>query len=354
MIRTKIGLDWDDVISPFVRHAAAVHNMDHPNGLQIKEDDIKSWGKDGSPAIEAIYPYYNDERSYNMQTVTKEAVEFIRKLQEIADVYIVTAVGPQFMSLRAKQIFQSIPDFPADHILMGAAKHLVKLDIHLDDGPHNILKSGATYPVLFRKPWNQKLSGVLAVNTYDEFLTLVEQIQKGIIEKNTIPKDPCVYAIVGPSGSRKRMLANELKRIKGCKESVNYCIDCINTNILSLNTVLKGESITDTIYAGHRYTMSKSFIQETLSQGKSITAVVDMCGAMALKKEFPTVLIFCRRSRESMIAEVLDDLMNGTLCKEEANLRLLSMEQVIKNEILCDISVRTHNYEEIQEFVNSL
>ena len=341
----RIGIDWDDTLCPFVEHAVALCNSD--NGTNFQVSDITCWGSNGSVATESVVPYYSDIRTFYRQNVLPEAKEFFNNLRKVADVYIMTAVEPRLMSFRADQIFEAFPDFPADHILMGSAKNLVNFDILLDDAPHNILKAGATYPVLLRKPWNANLSGVLAVNTYEEFMVLVDQIKTAMVENIPMPDEPCVYAIVGPSGSRKQGLASTIRNKKNCVESPSYQID-------SGRVAVPGEAITDTIYAGHRYTMSKTFIQKSLSSGKSVTAVVDMSGAMALKKEFPTVLIFCRRSREGMIAEVLDDLMNGILYKEEANLRLLSMEQELKNEILCDVSVRTDNYEDIDTFVDTL
>ena len=43
---------------------------------------------------------------------------------------------------------------------------------------HNVFRSNAAYPILMRRPWNQHATGMLAVNTYDEFLKLVEVITK--------------------------------------------------------------------------------------------------------------------------------------------------------------------------------
>lgn len=328
----KIGLDWDDTLCPFVQEAVKLCNED--NNTSFTKEEITSWGYTGSVAMSSVSPYYSDIRTFYRQRIQQDAVDFVNKLRKIADVYIITAVAPKHMSLRAEQIFDAFPDFPEDHILMGAAKSLVKLDILLDDAPHNILKSAATYPVLFRQPWNSSLSGVLAVNTYDEFLVLVDQIKTAMVENIQLPDEPCVYAIVGPSGSGKRMYAAKLRSEHGYKEAISYLVDYPSVAV-------PGERITDTIYAGHRYTMSKTQIADHLSKGYSVTAVVDMCGAMALKREFPTVLIFCKRSREAMIAAVLEDLSEKRIRKKEATLRILSMEQELKNEILCDISVRT-------------
>lgn len=95
---------------------------------------------------------------------------------EIADVYFITAVAPAFMGIRAKQILTAFPEFPPENIILGNAKNLVQFDIILDDAIHNVLETPATYPVLMRKPWNWKMTGLLSVNQMSEFVSLVRQI----------------------------------------------------------------------------------------------------------------------------------------------------------------------------------
>ena len=78
------------------------------------------------------------------------------------------------MSARAERLIKDFPEIPAENIIMGTRKDVISLDIMLDDGAHNILNSRAAYPVLFRKPWNEGLSGLLSVNSYDDFLHFCE------------------------------------------------------------------------------------------------------------------------------------------------------------------------------------
>ena len=60
---------------------------------------------------------------------------------------------------------------------------------------------------------------------------------------------------------------------------------------------------------------------------------------MALKRLYPTLIIFCRRSREQMIESILEKEKSN----DEKKWRLLSMENELKNETLCDYVVRTDN-----------
>ena len=195
------GIDWDDVISDLNTHAIQLANGEH--GLDLKLEDINSWENVGKASV--IKQYYQDERIYRMQTVTDEARNFIHELQKKGKVYIITAIAPQFMSLRAKQILTAFPDFPEQNIIMGFQKSLVHFDVTLDDGPHNILKSCAKYPVLMRRPWNESLSGILSVNHYGEFLQLIDQIKESMLLDKKPVSLPSVIALVGPSGSGKNV-----------------------------------------------------------------------------------------------------------------------------------------------------
>lgn len=144
----KVGIDFDDVLAPFVQVACDLCNEE--NGTWILKEDITEWGYDTCDAAKMVSPYYSDDRVYERQRVDACTKMFMRMLRQKADVYIMTAVPPERMSFRARQIKEAFPDFPEDHVLMGAAKNLVKFDIMLDDAPHNILKSCAEFPVVFR------------------------------------------------------------------------------------------------------------------------------------------------------------------------------------------------------------
>jgi len=131
----KIGIDFDDVLAPYVQVCINLQNKDY--GTNYVLSDINKWGCDGSQAIRDVSRYYGRPKTYDLQTVPEEAKLFMSKLRKVADVYIITAMPPLLMTKRAEQIKEAFPDFPDDHILMGAAKNLVQFDITLDDGAHN-------------------------------------------------------------------------------------------------------------------------------------------------------------------------------------------------------------------------
>ena len=182
MIRPKIGLDWDDVTAPFNSIAIDMANKKYNITPPLTLDDIDSWENTGRASV--IKEFYRDNALYERQKPTEETKRMIRKLMDIGEVYFITAVAPGFMGVRASQIMEAFPDFPTENIILGNAKNLVQFDIILDDAIHNVLETPATYPVLMRKPWNSKMTGLLSVNNITEFVYLVEQIINASLYRN--------------------------------------------------------------------------------------------------------------------------------------------------------------------------
>ena len=167
--RLSTALDVDDLLMECTSYAIRLANEKYKFDPPMTIYEKYSWGKMGTRA-DSIYPYFNDPEFYRTQPVYEGAKEFVRKLSQMTEVYICTAVPPQFMGIRAQRIMEEFPEIPQDHIYMGARKDNIHTDILFDDAMHNILNSGAKYPILMRRPWNQEATGMLAVNTYDEFL----------------------------------------------------------------------------------------------------------------------------------------------------------------------------------------
>lgn len=179
MNKLKIGIDWDDCIAPFNSIACEMATEEFKMTPALTINDVTSWENTGRASV--IKQFYKDEVLYINQSnrISDMTKKCVRKLMEIADVYIITAVYPDFMGIRAKQIMEAFPELPQDKIILGAAKHLVQFDMILDDNICNVLNSPAEYPVLMRKPWNTNMTGLLSVNDMIEFTLLAMHIITG-------------------------------------------------------------------------------------------------------------------------------------------------------------------------------
>ena len=87
-----------------------------------------------------------------------------------------------------------------------------------------------------------------------------------------------------------------------------------------------------TAYAGVRYGTRKEDIQELLDQGRFAVIPVDMCGAIAMKRSFPTHIIYVARDKEKLIADIIDSDYDT----EEKTLRILSIDAEKRNRKICD------------------
>ena len=362
--KLSTALDIDDLLmectSYAIRLANEKHKFDPPMTLYEKD----KWGKIGT-RIDSIYPYFNDPEFYRTQPVYEGAKEFVRKLSRMTEVFVCTAVPPQFMGIRAQRIMEEFPEIPADHIYMGARKDNIHTDILFDDAMHNILNSSAKYPVLMRRPWNQEATGMLAVNHYDEFLKIVEIIAESYSASPT-QRDPAksdIVVLVGPSSTGKSKLAarflsendNFLKLPSYTTKDPTALEENEWYNYVSVEDFRamcsSGEMFQSTMYAGHGYGSKKADVERILEGGKRVLTTMDICGAMSLKTHFKNVTtIYIKREKRALMANIIRK--NSTV-EDKVN-RLVALEYVDKNAALCDYVISFDEYDEALAKLNRI
>ena len=362
--RLSTALDIDDLLmectSYAIRLANEKHKFDPPMTLYEKD----RWGKIGT-RIDSIYPYFNDPEFYRTQPVYEGAKEFVHKLSQMTEVFVCTAVPPQFMGIRAQRIMEEFPEIPVDHIYMGARKDNIHTDILFDDAMHNILNSSAKYPVLMRRPWNQEATGMLAVNHYDEFLKIVEIIAESYSASPT-QRDPAksdIVVLVGPSSTGKSKLAarflsendNFLKLPSYTTKDPTALEENEWYNYVSVEDFRamcsSGEMFQSTMYAGHGYGSKKADVERILEGGKRVLTTMDICGAMSLKTHFKNVTtIYIKREKRALMANIIRK--NSTV-EDKVN-RLVALEYVDKNAALCDYVISFDEYDEALAKLNKI
>ena len=354
--RLSCALDVDDLLMECTSYAIRLANdkygFDPPLSIYEKE----RWGKMGTRA-DSIYPYFSDPEFYRTMPVYPGAKEFVRRLTQMTEVYISTAVPPEFMGIRAKRIMEEFPEIAPDHIYMGSAKDKIHTDILFDDAMHNILRSSAKYPILMRRPWNQEATGMLAVNNYDEFLQLVEVIAQSysVQDQDLTLEDPSVVVLVGPSGSGKSKIATRLlAKTDRYEKLMSYTTNDPTAveenswyNYVSLDTFRSmcdsGEMFQSTMYAGHGYGSRKADVEQILAQGKRVLTTMDICGAMSLKTYFKNVVtIYIKREKKALMASIL---RKNSSIEDKVN-RLTAIEYEEQNAELCDYVVEFDSYDE--------
>ena len=347
--RLSTALDIDDVLMECVSYAIRLANEKYKFNPPLSIYEVDRWGKLGTRA-DVIFEIFQDPDFYRNQPVIKGARQFVKKLSQLTDVFVSTSVYPQFMGIRAERIAQEFPEIPADHIYMGSRKDKIDVDILFDDGMHNVMRSNAAYPILMRRPWNQDATGVLAVNTYDEFLKLVEIISDSYSSKTQgfNPDQPGIVVLVGPSGSGKTDIAKLLmKRGNRFEKLISYTTDATVGlhggewyHYISLEAFRqlqeKGELFESTMYAGHCYGSCKQDVENILASGHHVLTVMDICGAMSLKTNFSNVAtIYIKRRKRDLVAAVLEK----NLSNKEMVSRILALDSETRNAEICDYVV---------------
>lgn len=354
--RLSTALDIDDLLMECVPYAIRLANEKYKFDPPLTIYEVDRWGELGTRA-DVIFEFFHDPEFFRNQPVISGAREFVKKLSQMTEVFVSTSVYPEFMGIRAQRIQEEFPEIPADHIYMGSRKDKIDVDILFDDGMHNVFRSNAAYPILMRRPWNQDATGVLAVNTYDEFLKLVEVIADSYNpQKERIGmEEPGIVVLVGPSGSGKTQIAKRImKRSKAFRKLISYTTDATVGlqggewyHYIALEAFRdmceKGELFESTMYAGHCYGSRKKDVEDILAQGQHVLTVMDICGAMALKTHFSNVTtVYIKRSKRALLAE----LLNKPLSVDEKISRLLALDSEMKNAEICDYTVAVENYDQ--------
>lgn len=342
--RIRVGLDVDDTLYECNSYALKIINSRYPDEEDIKLEDIKGWGKVGRHAEERI-ALFSDPEFVKTQPITKGAQSFVKKLSQIADVFIITAVPAGCMSARAERLIQDFPEIPPQNIIIGTRKDIIALDIMLDDGAHNISSSKAAYPVLFRKPWNNHLSGLLSVNSYDDFLHLCKMACNSFREKFPDLNGGGVLCLVGPSGSLKNEVATELTAIKGFEKPLTSTtrpkreLEADNAyRFISeeqfIDEMNAGNYIETTVYSRHHYGTSAKDISPIVERGSVAVIPIDICGALTLKNLYRhrAMLVFLNREKENAIKSII----SKDIDLEDKTRRIMSLEFEYRNSEICD------------------
>ncbi len=345
--RIRVGLDVDDTLYECNSYAVEIINRRHPDEEPLRIEEITSWGGAERHGDERI-ALYSDPEFVSTQPITPGAQEFVKKLSEIADVFFVTAVPPRCMSARAERLVRDFPEIPVQNILLGRRKDIIQLDIMLDDGAHNISSSRAAYPVLFRKPWNVGLSGLLSVNSYDDFLHFCEMVRNSFTENFPQLTHGGVLCLVGPSGSSKTEIASGLTKLEGFEKPLTSTTRPRRSTEGEsayrfigeeqfLAEMKAGNYFETTVYSGYHFGTSEKDIDCIVERGHIAVIPIDICGAITLKNLYRerAMLVFTRRER----ADAIKSIIGRDIDIDDKTRRIMSLDFEYRNSEVCDAEV---------------
>ena len=345
--RLRIGLDVDDVLYECNSYALKLLKEKYGDDPALDINKIKAWGTQGNIADERI-KYFSDPDFVLSQPLYPGARKFVKELCAVADVFFITAVPLQCMTVRAKRLSEDFPDVAAENILIGTRKDIINIDILLDDSVHNISSSQASYPVLMRRPWNTDLSGLLSVNSYDDFIHLAKMIGNSFVGKAPDLKAGGVICLVGPSGTGKTEIAAALTedprfvkplttttrpRAEGEPENAYRFV----SEEQFLSEKAENRFIETTVYGSYFFGTSEEQIAPITEAGRIAVIPIDICGALTLKNLYRSraVLVFTERDRK----EIYLNIINRKIPDKDKVSRMMSLDFEMRNIELCDFAV---------------
>lgn len=148
-----ILIDIDNVLNNFIEVVLDVYNADH--GTEFKVSDIKSYYVCDSLNIPQliIYDYFYSEEVLKNCKPLKDSVKYLKILNELAKVYIVTARDwLQLLNIN-KWFSTNYPYIEDRQIIRCRDKHIIQGDIRIDDHYDN-LKYAKGEKILFSYPYN--------------------------------------------------------------------------------------------------------------------------------------------------------------------------------------------------------
>lgn len=334
----KVILDCDDTL--YKCNSEAIKKLNAEIGTNYTMYDIKNWGLTGTD-IDKRLNYYSDPEFIKNLPLMEGAKEFVKELSKKAEIFIATHVQPQCAGVRFNSIVENFPEINPGNILIGGRKDMLVADMMLDDAVHNLQDAMVDYPVLYQQPWNYTHPGMLSVNGYKEFLELVD-----IIKANRdTDSNYQIVSLVGPAGSGKKEIAEKLVETGKFERVRTYSTKKNDDkyNYLSFPEFTErkdaGFFMETSIYMGDFYGTKKSDIDHIISKGKIPLMILDINGAVSLRRTYGCLNVFVKMPKEKCIKDVL----NRNLELDEMVQRIMALDSELRNEELCDMTISDAN-----------
>ena len=211
--KLTIALDWDNVLAPCTELACQKMTQ---RGTPVSVEDVTlySFANFHKELADGLMAIFKEPDFFDSQVLYPGAAEMVEELLAAGhEVVIASAMPPEQMGIRGKQICSLLPGIKESNVMLGSRKDLLHVDFLLDDADYNITSSPAKYPVLFTRPWNKSMEGFLRAGSYAEFIKLVEAVSLApTVEPIKLGSagHPGMICLVGPSASGKSFICDEL------------------------------------------------------------------------------------------------------------------------------------------------
>ncbi len=151
---SSIGIDLDSTLNHLDK--AWLKWIQETHDPEFTREKWLGWGVHeyarGGPAL---YDFLTQDGVFYDLEVQAEAQRVTERLVDVGhDVYVVTAFVPEACWDKSRWVRRHFPHIHEDHLIFCNKKHLLNLDVLIDDGLHNATGFGGRF-LIYDQPWNQ-------------------------------------------------------------------------------------------------------------------------------------------------------------------------------------------------------
>ena len=177
-----ILIDADGVLEDLSQKWVEYLNEIH--GTSVRYEELTAWDMtEAFPTLtrEQVYAIDRDEAFYSRLKPIPGAVEAVRRmLDDGHEVFVVTTTPYQVVKAKLdRAIFPYYPFLSWKNIIITCDKHLIRGDVLIDDGVHNLL-GGEYRKILVTAPYNKdfdaEANGMIRVDTWEEIYHAVSMM----------------------------------------------------------------------------------------------------------------------------------------------------------------------------------
>lgn len=166
-MKKVVAIDQDQVLADLLTVWLERYNQNYDDNLT--NEDIESWSIDKYVKCgKKIYDYLDYDLFRNLPVI-KHSQEVVKMLLEKYEVFITTTATtiPKTLNAKLEWLNEYFPFIPNSNIVLCGSKSIIKADLMIDDGIHN-LESFDGWGLLFDAPHNRKETRFLRVRNWKE------------------------------------------------------------------------------------------------------------------------------------------------------------------------------------------
>lgn len=225
-----IGIDIDDTITNHCEVWFDIYNNYYKidNDKVIELNDAYKWNFYDEYPIETkdrlFLALQNQDRYYDNLIILDNVKNTISEIIDSGnDVVFISATNKEYQETKKQWILSNFPDLTEDSIIFTSQKHLINVDLMIDDNLDYASKFTCPF-ILFKRPWNTNRPSELYT---DNILICSNWFE---IEKYLVSQGVIAPELINKDVEYSKATMDLIEGIKNAKDN-KECIDILNPYI---------------------------------------------------------------------------------------------------------------------------